>query len=70
MGMTPLMVAAVCGRHRNVEIILKAAVKNQNMQNIIERPDRSNYAAVHYAAQFGHTVIFSSLFQWAGIYDI
>lgn len=58
MGMTPLMVAAIAGRHKNVELILKTAVKNQllHVENVIERPDRNNYAAVHYAAQYGHQV--------------
>lgn len=58
MGITPLMVAASSGRHRNVQVILKLAAKSQmlHVENVIERPDRNNFTAVHHAAQNGHMV--------------
>uniref|UniRef100_UPI001939B58C poly [ADP-ribose] polymerase tankyrase-like n=1 Tax=Styela clava TaxID=7725 RepID=UPI001939B58C len=71
MGMTPLMVAALAGRHRNVELILKSASKNMlhHVENVVERPDRNNYAAVHYAAQHGHANVIEVLSKYGANMD-
>ena len=56
--MTPVMIAAEAGRDKNVELLLKAASSNRMLHvvNVIERPDRNNRSAIHYAAMNGHAV--------------
>ena len=57
-GMTPVMIAAEAGREKNVDHLLKAANNSRMLHvvNVVERPDRSNRSAVHYAAMNGHAV--------------
>ena len=56
--MTPLMIAAEAGREHNVDVLLRAASTSKvlHLVNVVERPDRSNRSAVHYAALNGHSV--------------
>lgn len=56
--MTPVMIAAEAGREKNVDLLLKTASNNRllHVSNVVERPDRNNRSAVHYAALNGHSV--------------
>lgn len=56
--MTPLMIAAEAGRDHNVDVLLRSASHSKvlHLVNVVERPDRSNRSAVHYAAINGHSV--------------
>ena len=57
-GMTPVMIAAEAGREKNVDLLLKTASNSRvlHVVNVVERPDRSNRSAIHYAASNGHAV--------------
>uniref|UniRef100_A0A6F9DBH5 Poly [ADP-ribose] polymerase n=1 Tax=Phallusia mammillata TaxID=59560 RepID=A0A6F9DBH5_9ASCI len=65
-GMTPLMIAAEAGRDRNVDVLLRTAASSKvlHVVNVVERPDRSNKSAVHYAALNGHAKVIEILARY------
>ncbi|XP_078491474.1 poly [ADP-ribose] polymerase tankyrase isoform X1 [Ciona intestinalis] len=70
-GMTPLMVAAEAGRERNVNLLLRNAKNSRvlHVVNVVERPDRSNRSAIHYAAINGHAKVVEVLAKFQADVD-